>query len=759
MDKREQNRIVKEIFEDLKIGGSSDANQVQYRDENTCDSEYNILKKNFESLLEENNKQKISINQYQSEEKRQLKKIKFFKKQVAYYRKRSKTVGNTKKQVHDILSKILTKNQIAIILNKKKKVKWTADEIGTAFTLRYFSKKSYVYLRSKLNYPLPGLSTLRRWAKHIDLRHGVLTDVLKFMELEGQTMQPRDKCVILQYDEIKVKATYEYDTVADEIIGPHNYMQVIMARGLFGKWKQPVYIEFDQKITKDILYDIIEKLHNINFDVVGCVSDCGGGNVGLWKTLGINAEEGTCTFKHPLTNNDIYLFADVPHMLKLLRNWFIDRGFLLQDRTIVNKKPVEALINLTDFEVNTCFKLTSRHIECEKTKRQNVRLAAELLSHTTATALLHYKPGANQKLAIDTGNFINLTNKWFDIMNSYAKLNKIDYKSGYGVCLTKQDEILHEMYETVKHMRVIGKNALYTFQKGILMSIRSLQLLYKDMCERYQVKYILTHRLNQDSLENFFFQIRVRGGLNDHPSPMNALYRIRMIILGKNPGILNTEVNTEDKSPDEYILAKVVNTAEINLHYPDTPNIILENYNSDDQSDDSSSVLSSETCDSTSISKDHLLGETAGDALTYIAGYLAKKHKEKFSHLGDYTYKRKERYNIPSWVQHLSYGGLIEPNTLWMNEVKQMEDIFNMYHKQDVKKLKPLTTVIRKIAKRVTTPKELVKDYVKLRTIIKINYLNLKMSREKIEKQSSLKRKRNEDHQRKVTKKYKKIVN
>jgi len=40
--------------------------------------------------------------------------------------------------------------------------------------------------------------------------------------------------------------------------------------------------------------------------------------------------------------------------------------------------------------------------------------------------------------------------------------------------------------------------------------------------------------VNQDSLESFFSLIRSRGGLNDHPTTLNALYRIRIIVLGKN---------------------------------------------------------------------------------------------------------------------------------------------------------------------------------------------------------------------------------
>ncbi|XP_056647325.1 uncharacterized protein LOC130451987 [Diorhabda sublineata] len=156
-----------------------------------------------------------------------------------------------------------------------KKLFWTREEIATAFTLRYYSKKSYLFLRNKLHYSLPGLSSLRRWASQLNLNQGILKDVLFLLKLAGESFSDFERTVVLQYDEVKVKKTEEYNIAQDEVLGPHNYMQVVMARGLFSNWKQPIYIGFDQKMTKSLLMDIITELHKINFNVVACVSDCG----------------------------------------------------------------------------------------------------------------------------------------------------------------------------------------------------------------------------------------------------------------------------------------------------------------------------------------------------------------------------------------------------------------------------------------------------------------------------------------------------
>lgn len=103
------------------------------------------------------------------------------------------------------------------------------------------------------------------------------------MQIASHTMSDMDKVAVIQFDEMKVHSVYEYDQLEDEVVGPHTQMQVVMVRGLFSKWKQPIFIDFDQKMTKKILLDIISQLEEISYHVVVCVSDCGGGNVGLWS--------------------------------------------------------------------------------------------------------------------------------------------------------------------------------------------------------------------------------------------------------------------------------------------------------------------------------------------------------------------------------------------------------------------------------------------------------------------------------------------
>ena len=177
---------------------------------------------------------------------------------------------------------------------------------------------------------------------------------------------------------------------AFKVIGPCKQMQAIMARGLTTKWKQIIYIDFDQKMTRKILTTAVMLLNQINFQVVACVSDMGGGNISLMNKLGVNKYNPTfhCEgYEKPIT-----YFPDAPHLLKLIHNWLVDYGFLL-DGNVISIEPIKELIQLCNkTDVRTNHKLTEEHIPNKGSfSRQNVRKACEVLSDTTAKSLRFFE--------------------------------------------------------------------------------------------------------------------------------------------------------------------------------------------------------------------------------------------------------------------------------------------------------------------------------------------------------------------------------
>lgn len=80
------------------------------------------------------------------------------------------------------------------------------------------------------------------------------------------------------------------------------------------------------------------------------------------------------------------MFADVPHLIKLIRNHFIDNGFEINN-TKVSKDILMKLLTLTSSELSITHKISQKSLCVVKAERQKVKLATKLFSHTVAQSL------------------------------------------------------------------------------------------------------------------------------------------------------------------------------------------------------------------------------------------------------------------------------------------------------------------------------------------------------------------------------------
>jgi len=106
----------------------------------------------------------------------------------------------------------------------------------------------------------------------------------------------------------------------------------------------------------------------------------------------------------------------------------------------------------------------------------------------------------DKQVAQDTGNLILLINNWVNVMNSYLLNAALPNKKPYGVELQQQNEVLNEIINVFSTMTrpkpptQRTKPGLQTFQKGAIISSKSLQCIY--LKKEYNIKFILTQRLN-----------------------------------------------------------------------------------------------------------------------------------------------------------------------------------------------------------------------------------------------------------------------
>ena len=166
-----------------------------------------------------------------------------------------------------------------------------------------------------------------------------------------------------------------------------------MIRGHFHYWKQPIFdqlLKFDQLLNSDIIKETIEELYDIGYCVVGLTTDLGPTNSDLWKSLNIQTTSESRYFSHPRDNNlKVFLFCDVPHLLKLIRNNLIDSGFC-HEGNIFDKKVLEEILTLNKDDLRIPYKLEQKHIDVTGAERERVFLAAQVFSNTTAEAIRWY---------------------------------------------------------------------------------------------------------------------------------------------------------------------------------------------------------------------------------------------------------------------------------------------------------------------------------------------------------------------------------
>lgn len=656
-------------------------------------------------------------------------------------------------KVEKILSPLFSPGQIKVLLDRTKRPKWSKEDIAFAISLRSVSPKAYRYLRNKLNYPLPDLSTLRRWAISLNVDEGFLDDVLSVMKTATKSFASKiENIVCLSYDEMMISNKIEFDIRNEEVIGPCKSVQVMIARSIFGGWKQPIYYRFDSNMTEGIVKEAVVRLSKAGYETVAIVSDMGGANVGVWKQLGVSVKKPF--FANPVTNKNIYVFADAPHMMKLLRNHYLDNGFTLGNGHVISKTCVEELVKLSSqSDLKLAYKITQTHLDVKGPQRQRVKPAVQLFSNTTAMALefcFEQKLIHNENHK-DTVDFFKLINKWFDIMNSNMKFGSHQGVNAYGMNEEEQKTTLENVNRLMSTMRVGGKLTMLPFQKGIVISNKSLHLLYEDLRSRESIEYIRTVKLNSDVLENFFAYIRGMGSTNDHPSAFDFRYRLRWYLLGKHSHAVFTEKkNTADNLNESNLSALHDGNGEDTTITQDIFNSLrLEEKADDNNNDDETDLLAIQT-EGDNENDEQMI---SNEGLKYITGYVCHRFRMKYPHLG--RTKNPEIDNVSesdcqsTWIDLLNRNNLMYPCKDFFEIAKSMERIFNQQHGVYFKTGKHiLTNVYNQLKEEINYdehlfPKDVIMCMIRTRTFIRIKEINKKLKN---------------DVKRKEVKKIKKIV-
>jgi hypothetical protein len=193
--------------------------------------------------------------------------------------------------------------------------------------------------------------------------------------------------------------------------------------------------------------------------------------------------------------------------------------------------------HLKNKNLRICPKLTDKHIHPTNFQKMKVKLASQVFSHTVSASMELYVESNNwlPRSALGTALFFQMINNLFDLFNSSHLQHANPYKRAYNNDKT-QATLLDNCVNTFKNLRMRTVSAdtdvtkLNKCFKGLLQSIEALKQLYKYFLSK-QITGILTRRLNQDCLENFFGTIRQQSGNNVNPTPAQFKSAFKKLLL------------------------------------------------------------------------------------------------------------------------------------------------------------------------------------------------------------------------------------
>lgn len=409
--------------------------------------------------------------------------------------------------------------------------------------------------------------------------------------------------------------------------------------------------------------------------------------------------------------------------------------------------------------------------------RQKVRPAYQLISASSALALRRYTTGKEKE-----ATFLDIFDSGMDVLNCGHLRDVKPLRRGYNG-RPEQEAALTALAQEAAGMRVGKARHLYPFQKGLLVTIRAVRGLLKDLQERYGPEtFLLTRHLTQDKLESFFGQMRGRGGSNLNPTPTEAKARLRLLTIlqltrhGVNPkqdaedGAASAEAEPakepeperdadDDDGPSPQLLEleglcpvpaeEVPEGTEHLKPPPEEP--ARDSEEEAEEAEEEMAALLSEAAEmrapgEPSGATDVHTGVSASEsAMAYLAGYMARKRDRSLGAPAPYA----EEVPVQAlWTRLRSVCALTIPTDACLELFRQLETVFCAYHARHPDGLSRERGVIRKMSTMLLDKhgddaqperNKFIRTFARVRSFIRLRHLNAARREESANKRKARK--------------------
>lgn len=401
---------------------------------------------------------------------------------------------------------------------------------------------------------------------------GINNSVFQAIRAKAQSMDLQAKVCSLAVDEMALKEQIWYDPKKDRLAGFQDFGEIFsrtyavanhavtfMVRGIGGEpWKLPLGYVLSRgplcgEKTGQLVKHFVHHVESAGLLVKSVVCDQGSNNQAMLKhELKVHPDKPYFIFN----GHKIFTFNDAPHLLKSVRNNLKKTGFKIHNHKVSWKFIVEYykfVKKSPGVRANT--KLTDKHLELPPFSPMNVRLAAQVLSHSVASGISWMVQGGNlPQLAEHTAEFVERIDRLFNCFNSRHEWDSAPMR---GAILTESGHMafLEECSSWLSTVTAQSGRRLPCLD-GWKHNINSLIGLWNDLKCEHGFTQLLTSRLNQDCLENLFSVIRGKGGQRTNPDSQQFRTAFRQVLVDA----IMTSSGTSNCQPDydTFLLATLV---------------------------------------------------------------------------------------------------------------------------------------------------------------------------------------------------------
>lgn len=416
-----------------------------------------------------------------------------------------------------------------------------------ALTLHFYSPKAYNYVRKTWSYLLPHPSTLRKWYTVVDANPGFTLEAFETMAAKSARKQVVINLVI---DEMSIREKIIFsqgcfhggvdlgtvrESQDNDNVSPAKNALVFMAVSLNENWKIPIGYFLIKSLCgterANLLTKAFQLLNNYKIKVFSVTFDGAPCNISMCNKLGANFNYGpnfSPFFKNPVTGETCFVFLDLCHMIKLIRNCLGDKKLLKYGNNKIMWQYIVDLHKLQEKEgLRIANKLTDKHIYYHN-NRMNVKLSMQTLSESVYISLKFLLTVSNIEIkntfsgCYETALFCYNINNAGDILNSKNKFSKNKFNiplNEQNYKFLKDNSLYLENY--IRNLKdgdnqpILNSNRKVGFM-GLIANLQNIFKLY-EVLKNNGLPYLLTYKLSQDYLETFFSAIRSRGGYNNNP--------------------------------------------------------------------------------------------------------------------------------------------------------------------------------------------------------------------------------------------------